>query len=434
VTAPASADPRDEHRHARDERLRRGRYQAAPVARVWSEQADGGHRPLGKPTCADTSVQRAVALRLEAMDEAECGDGWSGCRPGRSPHAALQAWREPGRQAGLGGIVDAAVRGDCASSARTRRREGRRQRVHEGRRRRLMGPWRRAGVMDDGALRHPATGVGPGGVISPVLAQVVRQQVLDAWCAREGRPRMQGRGFRLRLADDCVSGGERAADARRLMAGRPTRCVRFGVRLHPETTRRMACRTPETRQGPANGHGPCDCRGVTHGGTPSRRGVGVITRRTASTRLRRTQQAWWRWGRAKRHAPVPDQDPRLGRKWRGPCRSSGLRGHCRLRAEVRRCAEQAWRSWLSRRRRTRAIGWEPCPPLRKTDVLPTPPIVHHIGRGLAGSHRAAPEWGRDAGSRGTVGVNRSRTDRWGGRSGNRRSYPEAAGPQHRLFE
>ena len=48
-------------------RLRNGRYQAAPVVRVWIEKEDGGQRPIGKPAFEDTMVQRAVAMLLEAM-------------------------------------------------------------------------------------------------------------------------------------------------------------------------------------------------------------------------------------------------------------------------------------------------------------------------------------------------------------------------------
>ena len=57
------------------ERRRRGRYQAAPVERVWMEKDDGGQRPMGKPTCEEKTVQRAVAMLLEAIDEQDFYDG-----------------------------------------------------------------------------------------------------------------------------------------------------------------------------------------------------------------------------------------------------------------------------------------------------------------------------------------------------------------------
>jgi retron-type reverse transcriptase len=67
VTAPQYAAPRDETLPALPERLRRGRFQAPPVERVWIEKDDGGHRPLGQAACEDTIVQRAVAMRRDAM-------------------------------------------------------------------------------------------------------------------------------------------------------------------------------------------------------------------------------------------------------------------------------------------------------------------------------------------------------------------------------
>ena len=75
VTAQSDAAHRDENLRDVQERLRRGRSQAAPVERVWIEKDEGGQRPIGTPTCEDTIVQRAVARRLEAIDEHEFYDG-----------------------------------------------------------------------------------------------------------------------------------------------------------------------------------------------------------------------------------------------------------------------------------------------------------------------------------------------------------------------
>ena len=73
---------------------------------------------------------------------------------------------------GIGWIVDADVSGYFDSIDRNRLREVLRQRVNDGRILRLIGKWLRAGVMEDGVLTHPETGVVQGGVISPVLANI----------------------------------------------------------------------------------------------------------------------------------------------------------------------------------------------------------------------------------------------------------------------
>ena len=75
VTAQQYAEHLDENVRDLHERLRSDRYQAAPVERVWIEKDDGGQRPIGKPTFEEKSVQRAVALLLEAIDEQDFSDG-----------------------------------------------------------------------------------------------------------------------------------------------------------------------------------------------------------------------------------------------------------------------------------------------------------------------------------------------------------------------
>jgi retron-type reverse transcriptase len=118
---------------------------------------------------------------------------------------------------GRGGIVEADVRGYCESMDRTCRREVLRQRGNDGSLWRLIGKWLRAGVMEHGELPPPETGVVHGGVISPVLANIVLHHVLEEGVERAVQPRLKGRSFLTRFADDFVIGCELEADARKIM-------------------------------------------------------------------------------------------------------------------------------------------------------------------------------------------------------------------------
>jgi RNA-directed DNA polymerase len=62
VTAKQYAEHLDDNLRDLHERLRSGRYQAAPVERVWIEKDDGGQRPIGKPVFEDKIVQSDVAI------------------------------------------------------------------------------------------------------------------------------------------------------------------------------------------------------------------------------------------------------------------------------------------------------------------------------------------------------------------------------------
>jgi retron-type reverse transcriptase len=75
VTAQQYAEHLDEHVRDLHERRRSDRSQAAPVERVWIAKDDGGQRPMGTPTCEEKSVQRAVAMLLDAIDEHDFSDG-----------------------------------------------------------------------------------------------------------------------------------------------------------------------------------------------------------------------------------------------------------------------------------------------------------------------------------------------------------------------
>jgi RNA-directed DNA polymerase len=378
VTAEAYAEHLDENLRDLHERLRSGRYQAAPVERVWIEKDDGSQRPIGKPAFEDKMVQRAVAMLLDAIYEQDFQDCSYGFRPGRSPHDALHQLRERCMNEGIGWIVDADVSGYFDSIDRTCLREVVRKRVNDGSLLRLIGKWLHAGVMENGVLTHPETGVVQGGVISPVLANIFLHHVLDEWFEREVRPRLKGRSFLTRFADDFVIGCELEADARKIMVVLPKRFARFGWRIHPTKTTLVVFRKPKASQASAQGNGTFEFLGFTHYWTRTRRGFWVIKRRTASKRLRRTKKALWRWCHANRHAPVAYQYRMLCQKLRGHFQYYGIRGNFRLLEEVRRYAEQAWRYWLSRRSSKSAIGWEQFQRLLQTYVLPTPKIVHNI--------------------------------------------------------
>ena len=65
-------------------------------------------------------VQRAVAMRLEAIDEQDFYDGSYGFRQGRSPHDARHELRERCRNEGIGWMVEADVSGYVDSIDKTR--------------------------------------------------------------------------------------------------------------------------------------------------------------------------------------------------------------------------------------------------------------------------------------------------------------------------
>ena len=57
-----------------------------------------------------------------------------------------------------------------------------------------------------------------GGIVSPLFSNLYLHEVLDLWFEREVKPRLRGRAFEIRFADDAVLAFEREEDARRVLA------------------------------------------------------------------------------------------------------------------------------------------------------------------------------------------------------------------------
>ena len=346
---------------------------------MWIEKEGGKKRPIGKPCFEDKIVQRAVVMLLEAIFEQDFHPFSHGFRKGHSPHQALHELREQCRTLHINWIVDADVRGLFDNLAWGFLREFITQRVTDGGILRLIGKWLHAGVLEAGTLTHPDKGTPQGGVASPLLANVFLHQVLDEWFVKDVQPRMQGRCFVTRFADDFIIGCASEADARRVMAVLPKRFHRFKLTIHPEKTALIAFKRPPSREHSARGTGSFDFLGFTHYWAKTRRGYWVIKRKTVGKRLRRCMQAIWTWCRDNRHAPVQEQYRTLCAKLRGYYQYYGIRGNFKMLEVVFEHTERAWRYWLSRRSHTGHIRWQKfVASLQKELALPKPRIIHNI--------------------------------------------------------
>jgi RNA-directed DNA polymerase len=110
-------------------------------------------------------------------------------------------------------------------------------RIRDGVLLRLIGKWLNAGVLEDGNVTFPEAGAPQGGVVSPLLANVYLHYVLDVWFEQDVKPRLQGRAFLVRYADDFVMGFACEEDARRVLEVLPKRFGKYGLALHPDKTR-----------------------------------------------------------------------------------------------------------------------------------------------------------------------------------------------------
>ena len=360
------------------ERLRTRRYRATPARRVRIRKEDGSERPIAVSAFEDKIVQRAVVMLLSAIYEQDFYEFSYGFRPRVGAHVALRALRQACMDFNGGWIVDADIRGFFDGLDRGILREILRRRVNDGGILRLIGKWFNAGVMDGGELIHPETGTPQGSVASPLLANIYLHTALDEWFAEVVQPRLRGRSFMARFADDFIILCEFEDDARRVLEVLPKRLAKYGLSLHSDKTRLARFKMPALRaKSPkANGNGTFDFLGFTHYWARSRQGFWVVKKRTMRKRLRRAMRAAWLWCKHNRHTALLEQHRSLSRKLRGHYAYYAIRGNYESLALLYEHTRRAWRRWLSRRSRESHISWEKFPRIERSFPLPLPRIVH----------------------------------------------------------
>jgi RNA-directed DNA polymerase len=118
-------------------------------------------------------------------------------------------------------------------------------------------------------------------VISPLLSNIFLHYVLDGWFAREVNPRMKGRCFIIRWADDFMIGFELESDAKRVMEILPKRFNRYGLELHPDKTALVPFGKPLLKSKGRTKNGTFDFLGFTFYWGRSLKGYWVIKKKTA---------------------------------------------------------------------------------------------------------------------------------------------------------
>ena len=194
MTVDELPDHWQRHQALLQEQLLAGTYKATPVRRVTIPKSNGGERELGIPTVTDRLVQQAILQVLGPRYDAGFSPHSHGFRPKHSAHDAVRE-AQGYIQEGYDWVVDVdlerffdRVNHDVLMGRLAKK-------IEDKRMLKILRGFLNSGVMLNGVVLDQEEGTPQGGPLSPLLANVLLDEVDKL---------LEARGHRfVRYADDC---------------------------------------------------------------------------------------------------------------------------------------------------------------------------------------------------------------------------------------
>ena len=357
------------------EKMKKMGYRPKPTRATDIPKDNGKKRRLGISCIEDKMVEGVMADVLSAVYEPRFFDFSYGFRPGRSQHDAIADINHTLMFNRIHYVIEADITGCFDHIDHEWLKKFLENDIQDPRFIRYIGRFLKSGIMVGNNLEKTDEGTKQGNRMSPVLANVYLNYVLDDWMENAVQKQMRGFVRMVRFADDFIVMCQYEDDARRIFRNLPIRLEKFGLSLNKDKSGIIPFNRYDKKKSKSFGFlGFRFIVGLTRYKKPT------VLIRTDPKRLSKKKQNIKEWLRANMHAPVFWVMNELKAKLRGHYSYYGVNGNFESIENFKKYVFYTYFRVLKRRGQKNPIKITDYSRIWNGLDMPKPCIVHNIWR------------------------------------------------------
>lgn len=369
----------DEKLHDLVGRIRRMAYIPGDVrlVQIPKEGSPGAFRPLGISNFEDKIVQKMMQKILESIYEPLFHPNSYGFRPNRNCHDAIKELHAHLTTREVETVIDVDLSNYFGSISHQMAVDIIGKKIGDPRIIRYLVRMFKSGILADGELTVSEEGVTQGSCCSPIIANIVADEVICKWFEETVKKHCVGEVKLVIYADDLVICCQYHKDAVRIKKALGLRLQKFGLKMNEEKTKFVNFSKSKQKNG--IDQDTFDFLGFTFYIGKSRKGVHVIKVKTAGKRLRAKLKNVNTWVRSIRNKDSLNQIMKsTASRLRGHIQYYGVSHNFHCVSTFVHNVRRILFKWLNRRSQRKSFVWEKFQLLLDKIKFPEAKICHKL--------------------------------------------------------